>query len=125
MQANHPLAGLGDLRASYAEIELLGADRTADRPVFPLKLSGPELPGRTLHVDVDTGTILREQTVEVLPGMGEFPISIDDSDFRPIRPLVLPFRVSSSQPSSGSAVIPVSEVEWGIPLTDEDFRLGE
>ncbi len=121
--AGHPLAGLGDLRVRFPGSQVIGRDEVRGRPVVLLELAGPDLPSRTLAVDLETGRVLRERAVEVAAGFGEIPVTIEYEDYREVAGVVLPFRATTRNQHSGATVLSLFSVERREALPAGTFTL--
>lgn len=83
LKHKHPLWLLQNWRGTIDSAAILRSGEVDGDKVFVLKLSAKGIPTRTLHVSAESGLVLKEETAEIAPGIGQLPVTIKYTDYRP------------------------------------------
>jgi hypothetical protein len=119
----HPAVTFGDWRGYYDSVQVVRADEVNGRSAYLIRLESEGLPGKTLAIDSETGDILRDQRVMILPeGLGRMPVTTIYEDYRDTPAGRSPFRTIESNEAMGRTVYETGTVEVGIELDPEAFR---
>ena len=92
------------------------------RKVYVLKLQRGELPPANFYVDADTGDLLKSKTIVLLQG-GGIPVLSRYEDYREVHGIRIPFRIVSSNESSGQDVVQYDTFEANFEVNDDIFTL--
>jgi hypothetical protein len=119
----HPAITFGDWREYYDSIQVVRMGEVNERSVFLVRLEAEGLPAKTLAIDTETGDILRDQRVMLLPGgLGRLPVTTLYEDFREAPAGRMPFRTIETNEAMGRTVYEIEAVEAGIEPDPEWFR---
>lgn len=119
----HPAVTFGDWRQYYDSVQVVRADQVNGRSVYLVRLESDGLPPKTLVIDSETGDILREQRVMILPaGMGSMPVTTTYEDYRDTPAGRAPFRTIESNEAMGRTIYETESVEVGIDIDPDVFR---
>jgi hypothetical protein len=72
------------------------------------------------HFDLETGQLLRVESVLALGSGGALPVTVDFSDFRTVDGITLPFRTRLSNPAL-EIETKVTSVEQNVSIDDRLF----
>jgi len=92
------------------------------RPVHVVRLKKSELPSRTYRIDAEHGDVLQVNLIEV-QRYDRIPVTITYSNFEEIDGVRTAMRVETTNPASGTVVLTFDEVESGLELEEQVFRL--
>ena len=120
---SHPSAMSGDWRDFFDSIRVLNTGELDGTKVYVLKLQRGELPPVTVHVDVDTGDVLKSETIILAKGGISIPVVSQFEDYREINGVRIPFRTISSNELSGREVIQIDSIETNIDANYDIFAL--
>jgi CubicO group peptidase (beta-lactamase class C family) len=118
MQARitHPLAFIGDWRALFDAVEILGTETVDGKVLHVVSLRAGGLPVWRAYVDPATGDVLRATGFEVAP-FGNLPAASNFADYRQVRGvkgLRVPFQITTEVFQSGTMVVTIDRVRTGL-----------
>lgn len=120
---SHPATISGDWRDFFESIRVHRTSELDGRKVYVVRLQHGELPPATVHVDAETGDLLKSETVVLIKGGISIPVMIRYEDYREIQGVRIPFRTISSNEMSGREVIQIDSIETNIDVNDDIFTL--
>jgi len=123
LRFNHPLWLLNDWQKTYDSAAIVRSGSVDGEKVFLLKLSGKELPSRILYVSAKSGLVLREKTAQIVPGLGQIPVTVNFSDYRTVNGVKLPFKIVEKGPESGETLTQYETATTPDKLSKRAFRL--
>ncbi len=117
---SHPAVQYGGWSESYNELELLKQFSAESEELLLLRVYAAGLPTSTLVIDAKTGLLVREQSLQMLPGMGFIGAESRFSDFQAVGGMTLPFRIESkfAHPLLGRNVIQFDKFETHVEQGD-------
>lgn len=119
----HPAVTFGDWRQYYDSVEVVQSSRVNGRSVYLVRLLSEGLPPKTLAIDSETGDILRDQRVMLLPGgLGQMPVTTLYEDYRDTAEGRTPFRSIETNEATGRTIYETESIEVGVEIDPEAFR---
>ena len=113
----------GDWRVAFDEITVLPDRDHEGRRVHVVKLESGEAPAVTLLIDPETGDPLQASSLVLVPGVGGLPVETRFEDFREVGGLRMPFRSIEKNQMAGRSIAEITEIETGIVVEAEVFRM--
>jgi CubicO group peptidase (beta-lactamase class C family) len=123
LKYRHPLWLLQNWQEVFDSAVIIRSSEVDGERVFLLKLSAKGIPTRTLAVSADSGLVLMEKTAEVAPGIGQVPVTLTYTDYRPVNGVMLPFKTVTKTQQTGEIVTQFESATSLDRLNDNDFRL--
>lgn len=123
LEYSHPLWHLQQWREVFDSVAIVRSSEVDGEKVFVLKLSAEKIPTRTLYISAQSGLVLKEETVEIAPGIGQLPVTFAYADYRPVRGVMVPFKIVSKIPQSGKTVTQFENATTLDELADDAFEL--
>jgi CubicO group peptidase (beta-lactamase class C family) len=114
IRQGHPLALVADWSEFFDEATMLRATTLEDDSVFIVTLRRGELPPVTAYVDATNGDVVRTEGMILSGGAVMIPVTTVYEDFRELAGMRIPFRVTSSNDQTGSAIIELETVEFDL-----------
>ena len=93
---SHPSAMSGDWRDFFDSIRVVNTGELDGTKVYVLKLQRGELPSVTVHVDADSGDLLKSETIVLARGGISIPVVSRFEDYREVHGVRIPFRTITS-----------------------------
>jgi hypothetical protein len=121
---SHPAANFGDLSDYVDTIRILRSEELDGQEVYVLRLQRGELPAAKVYVDSTTGDILKSVGFVVSEGGSAIPVTTRFEDYREVHGVRIPFRATSSNEATGSAISQYETVEINLDVGDEIFTMG-
>ncbi len=124
LRYEHPLWLLQNWHEVFDSAAIVQSGEVDGEKVFVLKLSAKGIPTHTLHVSAESGLVLKEETAEIVPGIGiQLPVTITYADYRPVNGVMLPFKIVAKTLQSGALVTQFESAKSLDELPDDAFRL--
>ena len=120
-RVQHPMALFTDWKEHFDKIELTGSEERDGRTVHRLRLQAGELPPMTIQVDGKTGDVTRVDTQQV-HYFGGFPHGIAFSDFRVVRGLRVPYKLTIDDWANGTIEYQVTRIRTRLPKSQARDR---
>lgn len=117
---------LGDWRQSGEEVEVIQRlVQASGRRVLVVRATPVEGYAKTRFVDEESGLLGREDSINVVPGMGALGQQLSLGDYQEIGGMILPYRmeVEFATPLLGTMSLEVEEVELGVELAEDVFEI--
>lgn len=92
------LARLGDWSVWQEEITVVQQVDLGGKPMYLVRAGDLSAPGRTFYVEVETGRVLGEDCLTVIPGLGRFGMKVRLDDYREIEGMWIPHRLRVQYP---------------------------
>ncbi len=121
IELRHPLWFLGDWNKDFQDISITGKSTINGQKTIVVKLSGTNVAARTLYVAADSGLIVKEDTVWIHDLLGDVPVTIAHSDFRPVNGIQLPFKTISENQFTGQFVVQFESAEVLLEIPTDAF----
>jgi len=121
LRLSHPIWFLDDWTPDYQDASITGESEIDGQKTFVISLSGEDLAERKLHVAVDSGLILKEETVWPTDSIGEIPITIIYGDYRDVSGLRLPFKIVTENQFTGKFEVQFKSAEALSELPKDAF----
>ena len=100
------------------------AGKVGERATHVVKLEAAGLEPLTVHVDAETGDVLRADSMEPMGrGLPDIAVTTVFSDHRDVGGLRLPHVVTSTNDAAGSMVLTYESIETGVEVGDAAFSL--
>ena len=123
LKYRHPLWLLQNWRAEFDNAAIVRLDEVDGEQVYLLKLSAEGIPTRMLAVSAESGLVLKEKTAEIAPGIGQVPVTLTYSDYRPVKGVMLPFKIVTETQHTGEILTQFESATSLDELHDGAFRL--
>ncbi len=81
------------------------------------------IPSHTLHVSAESVLVLKEETAEIAPGVGQWTMTYTYTDYRAVDGVMLPFKIVAKTLQSGEIVTQFKSATSLDELNDDEFRL--
>ena len=124
--AAHPSIQYGNWTDFYDKVWVMRQVQREGHELYVVRAEVAGLPGKTILVDVDSGYIVAEQSLQFIPGAGYLGAITVYNDFRETEGFVLPFHVETrlANPLIGTVVIALESIELGVDATGR-FKMPE
>ena len=124
---DQPFRRIASLREFFPKLRVLKALDFQGRRTYLLRGEPAGAGPRSLYVDAETGRLVAEAFVPLIPNLGELGIWIDYDDWRAVEGIELPFRVSLeyASPLLGTTVSVLEKLETNVDAPESSFRLDE
>lgn len=124
--AAHPSIQYGNWTDFYDRVWVMRQVQREGHELYVVRAEVAGLPGKTILVDVDSGYIVAEQSLQFIPGVGYLGAITVYNDFRDTDGFVLPFHVETklANPLIGTVVIDLESIEVGVDATGR-FKMPE
>lgn len=123
LRYKHPLWILQNWRRACDHVSIIGRATVDGQEAHLLRLSGQNVPARTVAVSVKSGLVLMEKTVEVASGLTQYPVTVQYSDYRPVRGVMMPFKIVSRATEMGEIVTQYETATTPKRVPEDAFRL--
>ena len=121
IQSLHPQVIYGDWTEEFESVEILDMETKNDLEVYTVKLVNEGIPDRTVYVSTETGLIVRLDTKELAPGIGNIPVTVRYEDYRAVGGFKMPYRVISQNAFNGRWITTFDTVEANVDLPENAF----
>ena len=119
---DHPAADI-DWRKFYKNINIIRTGKYKDKKGYNIKLSGGKTPDVLLFIDAKTGDVLRRRSKLMIPSMGQLPYTVTYEDYREIKGLRIPFKVTSRNNMVGETVITIKSIKKNVTFDPDLFTI--
>lgn len=121
---NH-FARFGDWHQWHSKLEVIQKLERGDKEIFLMRTGDASAPASTYFVDANSGRVIGEDRVSLMPGMGMIGMRMRFADFRDVSGMLLPYKTQTkfSNPMIGTAWTTISEIELGVELPVNAFHL--
>ena len=114
LRGGHPLAFSADWWDFFDEVAVVRATTLDEASVYVVTMRRGELPLTTAYVDAQSGDVVRTEQVTLVGDGVMIPVNTVYEDFRVVAGLRIPFRTTSSNEHTGSAVVEIELVETDV-----------
>jgi CubicO group peptidase (beta-lactamase class C family) len=114
VRQGHPLALVTNWSEFFDEVAVLRATTLDESDVFIVTLRRGDLPPVTAFVDAATGDVVRTEEMILVGAAVMVPVTTVYEDFRDVAGMRIPFRITSSNDQTGSAIIEIETVEFDL-----------
>ncbi|MBL7009275.1 MAG: beta-lactamase family protein [Planctomycetes bacterium] len=127
MRLGNHFARFGDWRRWHARMQVIQQLQRGGKEILLVRAGDTSAPAPTFLIDLETGRVLGEESMILLPGLGRIGQQLRFGDFRDVSGMLLPFQIKAEIANSmiGALVTTVTEIELGVELSDRAFELGE
>lgn len=129
VRLENPFARLGGWRSWYPEMQVIQRLEHEGRDVVLVRVGDTSGPGRTLYVDLESGQVLREDSMTHVDTIGRTGQRLTFGDYRETSGMLLPHRTETvlANPMTGriSVDVRIEQVELGVELPAGIFELSE
>jgi hypothetical protein len=121
LRLSHPAVLFGDWRQYFDKVSVVSTREVAERRSHLITLESGELPATRLHVDAETGDVVRMEQTILVPGAGGMPVTTLFEDYRNVHGLRIPYRQIETNEASGRTEYTVETVEVDLELAADAF----
>ncbi|MFT5732375.1 MAG: CubicO group peptidase (beta-lactamase class C family) [Planctomycetota bacterium] len=119
---SHPANFFGDWRDFFDDVQIVRMTEIDGVSCAVVQLSKEGLPDWSAFVSMETGDVMRVDTVSVVPGAGSLPQETRLGDYRDVDGIRIPFRISVKSPL-GRTVVQYERVVPGIEVDPALFAV--
>ena len=121
---NH-FARFGDWHQWHAKLEVIQKLERGGKEIYLIRAGDSSATASTFFVDANTGRVIGEDKVSLIPGMGQMGMRMRFEDFRDVSGMLLPYKtqIKFANPMIGTVWTTISEMELGVELPEDAFRL--
>jgi hypothetical protein len=125
LRIDQPFAHFGDLRRWHAELQVIERLDKNGEEIFLLRTGDTSGPATTLYVHWGTGRVLMVDSITFVDGLGRMGQRQKFDNWREVSGMTLPHRtvIELPNPLIGTIVTTVDDVEVGVEVADDTFRL--
>ena len=122
LRVGHPLSLFTDWALFFDGASYVGPSQAGDRATHVVRLEAEGLEPYEVHVDAETGDVLRVESMEVLGrGLPNVPITAVFADHRDVGGLRLPYSITVSNDQTGSTTVTYESIETGLEFPAGTF----
>ena len=121
---NH-FARFGDWHQWHAQLEVIQKLERGGKELYLIRAGDSSAAASTFFVDANTGRVIGEDKVNLVPGMGLMGMRMRFADFRDVSGMLLPYKtqIKFANPMIGTVWTTISKMELGVELPEDTFRL--